>query len=121
MATLKSLSAHQMFLRASRSGVSGPEALRFLLRDPQFPRSVEHCITQMSRALLELPRYDEPMAACARAQRELEGIDLVGLATSGLHEYADRLQIALGEIHEAVRSVYFGPRSMTDSILGATA
>ena len=48
--------------------MSGPEALRFLLKDPQFPRSVEHCLIAMPRSLLELPGANEPMAGCAEVQ-----------------------------------------------------
>ena len=46
MGVLRSLSAHQMFRRIVGPMVSGPVALRFLLRDPQFPRSVERCLIE---------------------------------------------------------------------------
>src|ERR1700738_1724187 len=68
MNVLHSLATRQMFLRHGRPGASGPEALRFLLKDPRFPRSVEHCLTGVSRCLLELPAHTEPMAGCAAVQ-----------------------------------------------------
>jgi len=104
---LRSLSAHQMFLRTSRSGVSRPEALRFLLRNPQFPRSVEHCLTQVSHSLLELPFYDAPMAACAAVQELLVDADVESLGAAPVHQFIDRLQVGIGTLHEAVSSTYF--------------
>ncbi len=104
---LKSVSAHQMFRRTVRSGVSGPEALRFLLSDPQFPRSVEHSLTRISRALLELPRYEDAMASCARVQKQLVEAQVGELAGQGLHDYVDDLQLGIEELHSALTDTYF--------------
>ena len=107
MSVLGMLGADQMFRRTAQCGVSGPKALRFLLKDPQFPRSVECCLTGMSRALLELPRYEEPMSGCADMQELLERAMVDELAVEGLHEYVDRLQLCLGEMHELLTDTYF--------------
>lgn len=104
---LKSLSAHQMFRRTVRAGISGPEALRYLLSDPQFPKSVEHSLTRISRALLELPRYENAMASCAGVQKLLVDARVGELAGNGLHEYVDDLQIGIGEIHAEITQTYF--------------
>ena len=104
---LRSLSAHQMFLRTTRAGVSGGEALKFLLRNPQFPRSVEHCLLQTANSLLELPFYDGPMAACAGAQGLLVDADVEALDAAALHRFIDRLQLGIGTLHDAVRETYF--------------
>lgn len=104
---LKSLNAHQMFRRTIRSGISGPEALRFLLRDSQFPKSVEHSLTRISRALLELPRYDLAMQRCADVQQLLVDAEVSDLAGEGLHEYVDELQIGIGDLHSALTETYF--------------
>ena len=112
MGVLRSLSAHQMFRRIAGPMVSGPAALRFLLRDPQFPRSVERCLIEISRALLELCRHNDPMAGCAEVQQLLERADLDSLGGDGpsaaaLHDYADRLQQGLGRLHELLVTTYF--------------
>lgn len=104
---LRSLSAHQMFRRTVRSGISGPEALRFLLSDAQFPRSVEHSLTRISRALLELPRYEQAMTSCAQVQQHLVDTQIADLAGKGLHDYVDDLQIAIGDLHSALTKTYF--------------
>ncbi len=124
---LRSLSAQQMFRRSSRSEIaSGSEALRFLLRDPQFPRSVEHCLTQISRSLLEIPRYEAAMLCCADVQRQLVDSAFAGLGAAGLHRYMDQLQVAIGCLHGAIAETYFVasaplPTSEASTSLLATA
>jgi uncharacterized alpha-E superfamily protein len=118
---LRTLSAHQMFLRSARCGVSAPEALRFLLHDPQFPRSVEHCLTEVTRALLELPRYDGPMHSCAAMQQILEAASVEQLADEGLHEFVDRLQLSLGDLHDVLTETYFAHAPSTHETTGLLA
>jgi uncharacterized alpha-E superfamily protein len=98
-----------MYLRTAGSGVSGPDALHFLLHDAQFPRSVERCLTEITRALLELPRYDEPMHSCAEMQQLLESSPVKHLATDndGLHDFVDQLQLCLADLHDVVTTTYF--------------
>ena len=81
--------------------------MRFLLRDPQFPKSVEHSLTRISRALLELPRYDAAMQRCAEVQRLLVDAEVGELAGEGLHEYVDQLQIGIADLHSALTETYF--------------
>lgn len=122
MGVLRSLSAHQMFRRIAGPIVSGPTALRFLLRDPQFPRSVERGLIEISRALLELCRHNDPMAGCAEVQQLLEQTEVSSLgagkaSAAALHEYADRLQQGLGRLHELLVATYFQMEPSTSTVL----
>jgi uncharacterized alpha-E superfamily protein len=99
MGVLQSLGAGQMYRRAVCGGASGPDALRFLLRDPRFPRSVEHCLTGMARSLLELPRCQEPMAGCADVQELLESVAVDDLAVADLLDYVEELQVGIAQLH----------------------
>jgi uncharacterized alpha-E superfamily protein len=119
---LRSLSAHQMFRRTAGPTVSGSAALWFLLRDPQFPRSVERCLIGISRALLELCRHDDPMAGCAEVQKLLERaeLDLLGVdgpSATALHHYADRLQQGLGDLHDRLVATYFQMQPSISTLL----
>lgn len=114
---LRSLSALQMFRRTAGSTVTGPAALRFLLRDQQFPRSVERCLIQVSNALLELCRHNDPMAVCAEVQQLLEEAELDGLGATALHDYADRLQQGLGRVHDLLVATYFQMEPSTETVL----
>ena len=81
--------------------------MRFLLKEPRFPRSVEHCLTAVSRCLLELPSHNEPMAGCAAVQSQLEDADVGQLVHAGLHEFTDGLQRGIGQLHDMVTRTYF--------------
>ena len=48
MSVLKSLSAYQMYRRRCRAGSRAPRRCGSCSSDPQFPRSVEHCLTEIS-------------------------------------------------------------------------
>jgi uncharacterized alpha-E superfamily protein len=108
-----------MFRRTAGVMVSGPAALRFLLRDPQFPRSVERCLIAISQALLELTGYDVPMAGCADVQQLLESTNLDTMTAEGLHEYVDELQSGLASLHALLASTYFqrAPAAAADTVL----
>ncbi|HEY8199967.1 MAG TPA: alpha-E domain-containing protein, partial [Actinomycetota bacterium] len=99
------------------SMVTGPAALRFLVRDKQFPRSVQRCLIVISGALLELCRHDDPMAGCAEVQRLLAQAELDELGATGLHDYADRLQQGLGALHDLLVATYFPIEPSTETVL----
>ncbi|MEE8600401.1 alpha-E domain-containing protein [Euzebya tangerina] len=107
MAVLRSLSAMQMFRRVARAGVNGPHALAFLLSDHQFPRSVEFNLTALSQELLELPRHELTMAACADAQSSLVNAVITDLSGRELHALMDTLQTQLARVHDAAQTTWF--------------
>lgn len=107
MSVLKSLAAYQMYRRKVQSRVTGPEALGFLLQDPQFPRSVECCLVGMARLLLELPRHEAAMATCAAAETLVADAKVRALAWDGMHEYVDDLQLGLDALHASLADTYF--------------
>lgn len=117
MNVLQSLNTRPMFLQQGHAGASGAQALRFLLKDPRFPRSVEHCLTAVSRCLLELPAHNEPMAGCAAVQSLLEDADASQLADAGLHEFTDSLQQGISHLHDLVTGTYFGTTRAGSAIL----
>lgn len=116
LAVLRSLGAEQMYRRATGGVVSGSEAVRFLLLDPAFPRSVEHCLIGISRWLLELPRQDEPMARCAAVEERLATVTPATEAARPLHDLVDELQHGFDRLHEALGATYFLPAT---SLTGA--
>ncbi len=107
MSMLRSLGGEQMFRRQLGGMVSDAAAVRFMLRDSMFPRSIEHCLIEVSRWILELPHQDVPMAGCAEVQRLLEGFTFDDLSSRTLHRFVDDAQIALDDLHGRVASTYF--------------
>jgi len=120
MSVLKSLSAYHTYRRHVQTRVRGADAMAFLLRDPQFPRSVEHCLIEISRSLIELPRHDEPLRVCAEAETMVSDVKIQSLAWEGLHRYADQLQQQLGVLHLCLEEQYFAVEAHAPSEL-ATA
>ncbi|MCB1018229.1 MAG: alpha-E domain-containing protein, partial [Acidimicrobiales bacterium] len=101
--------AEQMYRRATGGVVRGPDAVRFLLFDAAFPRSVEHCLTALSRWLLELPHQDAPMAGCAAVARRLGDVDPAGSPAADLLSLLDDLQVGLASLDETLTATYFLP------------
>lgn len=116
LAVLRSLGAEQMYRRATGGVVDGAAVVRFLLLDPAFPRSVEHCLIGISRWLLELPRQDEPMARCAEVERRLTDVEPATDGAGALHDLVDALQVGLDGLHGALGETYFLPAT---SLTGA--
>ena len=119
MSVLRSVAAAQSFRARVPGGASGPAALRFLISDSQFPRSVEHCLIEVSRALIELPNHEEPMAACAWVQAMLEEVDAGGLDGTALHHLVDDLQKGIARVHDLVAESYFRVASTDLAVLAA--
>jgi uncharacterized alpha-E superfamily protein len=119
MSVLKSLSAYQTYRRRTQSRIRGADALAFLLRDPQFPRSVEHCLIDISRSLVDLPHHDAALALCADAEALVADAMVQAMDWRGLHRYADRLQRELANLHEALVATYFGTAALPASALAS--
>ncbi len=108
MSVLRSLSALQMYHRGAPGGIDGARAVRFVLEDPAFPRSVAYCLAAMEKSLEELPRAESPRAAAQAARAVLADLPIEGLLAAGcLHAEMDRLQVAIAAVHDKVVGTYF--------------
>jgi len=110
MAMLRSLGAEQMYRRQMGGVISAANAVRFLLREPAFPRSVEHCLIAISQLLVELPSRTEAMAAATDTYRLVHAVAPEDLDVDGLHEFVDDVQLALGRLHDQLAATYFPVR-----------
>ena len=103
---LRSLSAFQMFRRSRRVPVTGEAVVGFLLFDERFPRALQHCLLRARRSVAALPLAASVSGAIDAASAALgEAPESVDMAD--LHGFMDRLQAAIGEIHDAVADAYF--------------
>ena len=104
---LQALSALQMYQRGNSpvDGHVGP--VRFVLDDATFPRSLRYCLDSAAHSAARLPRPERVRAAVADALAVLGRIDVAALDVAGVHAAADRLQLAIGEIHKQITSSYF--------------
>jgi uncharacterized alpha-E superfamily protein len=109
ISVLKSLTAYQMYRRKMQVRVRRQDALRFLLADDEFPRSVYFCVNQVAGELSRLPRGEGVLLPIGRLLRTISGAPLAELVDdqSRLNTFIDELQKELAEVHVAIRRTYF--------------
>jgi uncharacterized alpha-E superfamily protein len=112
-AALRSVSALQAF-RRSGAPMTPEATVGFLLHDLKCPRTIEACLVEVGRWMLEIPGHEQAMARCASAVSALHEVDTAALVTDGLHGFADGFQRCLGELHQSIEDSWFAPASVRD-------
>jgi hypothetical protein len=69
VSVLRSLTAYQMYRQSRQPRVRRSEVLRFLFQDPDFPRSVFHCVSSVELGASKLPRNEGVLRHCGRLKR----------------------------------------------------
>lgn len=107
MAVLRSLEAYQMYRRHVRRRVTGEHALRFLLQNGEFPRSVDFCVGRAQSVLPLMP----PRPGVERHLNRIVGLvrnaDPAWLAQRNPAAFMDEIQVHLGSLHSALAEGYF--------------
>jgi|SoiMethySBSTD1v2_1073268.scaffolds.fasta_scaffold19504_4 uncharacterized alpha-E superfamily protein len=104
---LRSLSGLQAYHRRRRGPVTGHPTVTFLLRDPDFPGSIAHCLAGVEAVAAGLPRSQGVDMAARSAVRTLVTVANGPLAS--LHQGLDDIQVAIAGVHDEVRATYFAP------------
>jgi uncharacterized alpha-E superfamily protein len=107
MSVLKSLSGYQMYRLRMRTRVKRTDVLQFLLRDDQFPRSCQYCLTQLETSLKPLPRSEGVLEQIDAAAKFIERAPLATLDQPGLHELIDNIQLHIHNVHNGIAESYF--------------
>lgn len=110
---LRSVSGYHAFRSRFPTSSSADDVATFLLYDERFPRAVTLCVNQMSTRLLAVEqnhgRRKDP--AVEKARRSLEFTLETGLShritSHRLSAFLDDLQVALGQVSDAVAKAYF--------------
>ena len=113
MSVLKSLSGYQMYRLRMRTRVKRTDVLQFLLRDDQFPRSCQFCLSQLEASITPLPRGEGVLEVLETAKRFIERAPLATLDQPGLHELIDKIQLRIHDVHDGIASIYFPSRDVT--------
>jgi len=104
---LKSLSAFQMYRRHGSVQIKSAGVVNYLIKDAQFPRSVQFCLDQIEAHLSELPRNTSSLRALRACQRRVDGMRLEHLSPALRHEYLDAIQTDLGRVNDEIAHGYF--------------
>ncbi len=107
MAVLRSLAAYQMYRRHIRQRVSGEHALRFLLQNTEFPRSVQFCLARIQHVLPTMPPRPGVDRHLNRVVGMLRNADPVWLAAHDPAAFMDEIQVHLSNLHGAVVEGFF--------------
>ncbi len=109
MSVLKSLTAYQMYRRHVRTRVNGPNVLRFLLQNRQFPRSVSYALAMVGSALPFLPPSRKVERSIERIKALVMDANIEALLEQpdGLALFMDEIQVGLGLVDDAVVESYF--------------
>ena len=111
MAVLRCLSAYQMYRQHVRRRVQGEDVIHFLLQDADFPRSVTHCVGELTASLDRLPRAAEALRPVARMSEQLATLEVATLDNAGLHQLVDEFQLELAGINDVIAMTWFHPDS----------
>jgi uncharacterized alpha-E superfamily protein len=104
---LDSLMAYQMYRRHVHVRVRGRQALRFLLQEADFPRSVHYCLAEVEQCLRRLPGNESALRVLGRAQRLVKEVAIGEILKEGLNDFIDELQRVHTELQEQLSLTYF--------------
>lgn len=109
MNVLRSLSAYQMHRQNVLDRITGKDVVEFLLKDREFPRSAAHCMGKLEHSFSKLPHNDPALRSLTHISRIINETDVEKLmATNRLHNFIDKLQVDLADIHTQVAQTWFG-------------
>ncbi len=102
MGVLRSLSALQMYQRATRGPIEGEAVVRFLLFDASFPRSVQSCLDEARTVLVALPTPHDVLAVLDEAEAVLGEARPIASDGHELDDAMDRVQNAMTRLDGAI-------------------
>ncbi len=106
-AVLRSLSGLQAYHRRRRGPAAGHPTVTFLLRDPDFPGSIAHCLAEVEAVAGGLPRSQAVDMAARSAMRTL--VTVANGSLDALHDGLDDVQLAIAAVHDELEATYFPP------------
>lgn len=107
MAVLRSLAAYQMYRRHVRQRVTAEHALRFLLQNNEFPRSVQFCLARAQHVLPTMPARPGVDRGLNRVVGLIRNADPASLAAKNPASFMDEIQVHLGTFHASLADGYF--------------
>jgi uncharacterized alpha-E superfamily protein len=111
MSVLRSVSALQMYQRATRGPIDGERVVRFLLYYSPFPRSVAGCLDEMRTFVNRLPPGKDVVAALDAAESVLAGSEPVVNDGALLDDAMERVQVAIADLDRTIHHRYVAASS----------
>jgi len=106
MGVLRSLSALQMYQRATRGPIDGRAVVRFLLFDHRFPRSVAGCLAEIRSSILRMPAHTSVLGTVESVDRALRRSRPAADDGVALDTAMDEVQVALSRLNDVMYEQY---------------
>lgn len=106
MGVLRSLSALQMYQRATHGPIEGSAAVRFLLFHPGFPRSVAGALAEIEMSISRLHRSGAVRDAVRKVRWTLDSTTPMVDDGAHLDQAMEKVQRALGSLSEVIAHRY---------------
>lgn len=104
---LRSVGGEQSYRRKLRAAVQGREVAQYLLEDPQFPRTITHCLNAIADSAAKLPRCEPVNKAIKEFQGKVfKHVDYDNLGEP-MREYLNEVQVELGQLHSVFAQQWF--------------
>lgn len=110
ISVLRSLSGYQSYRRKVQIRVNREAALSFLLKDMQFPRSVQHCLLAVEESLGDFVNNRKTLHELRLVSKAVWEVDTSAMSKNDIHSLMDELQCSFIKIHDALYQAYFEPR-----------
>jgi uncharacterized alpha-E superfamily protein len=109
---LRSCSAYEAFRRTQRGQLKLENVTNYLIRDPEFPRSIlasiaaaENCLIKISKTK-STPGKDVALTEIAALRAHLESSKIETIIAQGLHQFLDDIQGRVAKVHAATQACF---------------
>lgn len=112
-AVLRSCSAFEAFRKTRRGQINAERVIDYLILDEDFPRSIRYAIVQAEESLRQVTQdadhhfSNAPTRALGRLRADFDYTVIRDIINTGLHEWIDRMQLTIGDIHEEIAKTFF--------------
>lgn len=119
-AVLRSAAGYHAYRRLHPRGIEPDKVAEFLIFNKRFPRSVRHCVNEVSNLLsqliytFQLTQGDTVAGSVDVVHRRLEESEIGAIIGTGMHEFLDKVQLDLNGVSSAMASAYFGEDAEDD-------
>jgi uncharacterized alpha-E superfamily protein len=96
-----------MYRKQVRQRIKGKDVLSFLLKNPDFPSSVHHCLTEIAYCVEKLPNSKRLTEKLVELEQNLSAVDLTSTTTAELHQILDTLQSEFNTLHQHIAQTWF--------------
>lgn len=109
---LRSVSGYLMYRQHVQTQIVGEGVVKFLLNDPRFPRSIQHCLTKITETINMLPDGSDVCKEMRELSNYLSEWTQFEAGSKELHDYLDSLQQGFIRLNNGIYQAWFIPKHL---------